>query len=67
MDEVGRSFPPGDLRVSDADRDRAQSGLSEAFRAGRITADEFDQRSRQALRARTGKELKRSSRRPATR
>ena len=57
MDGVGRGFPPGDLRVSDADRDRAQSELSEAFRVGRITADEFDQRSGQALRARTGKEL----------
>ena len=55
--ESNRGFPPGDLRVSDADRDRAQSELSEAFRVGRITADEFDQRSRQALRARTGKEL----------
>jgi hypothetical protein len=57
MDGVGRGFPPGDLRVSDADRDRALSELSEAFRVGRITAEEFDQRSGQALRARTGKEL----------
>jgi hypothetical protein len=57
MDGAGRGFPPGDLRVSDADRDRALSELSEALRAGRITADEFDQRSGQALRARTGKEL----------
>ena len=57
MDGVDRGFPPGDLRVSDADRDRAQAELSEAFRAGRITADEFDQRSGEALRARTGKEL----------
>jgi Domain of unknown function (DUF1707) len=57
MDEVDRGFPPGELRVSDADRDRAQSELGNAFRVGRITADEFDQRSGQALRARTGKEL----------
>jgi hypothetical protein len=57
MDGVSRGFPPGDLRVSDADRDRALSELSEALRVGRITADEFDQRSGQALRARTGKEL----------
>ena len=57
MDGIDRGFPQGDLRVSDADRDRAQSELSEAFRVGRITADEFDQRSGQALRARTGKEL----------
>ena len=51
------SFPPGDLRVSDADRDRALSALSRAFQVGRLTADEFDQRSGQALGARTGKEL----------
>jgi len=57
MDGAGRGFPPGDLRVSDADRDRALSELSEAFRVGRITSDEFDQRSGQARSARTGKEL----------
>jgi hypothetical protein len=56
MDGV-RGFPLGDLRVSDADRDRALSELSEAFQVGRITADEFDQRSGRALTARTGKEL----------
>jgi Domain of unknown function (DUF1707) len=57
MDSAARDFPPGDLRVSDADRDRALSELSRAFQVGRITADEFDQRSGQALGARTGKEL----------
>jgi hypothetical protein len=57
MDSAARDFPPGDLRVSDADRDRALAELSEAFQVGRITADEFDQRSGQALAARTGKEL----------
>jgi hypothetical protein len=51
------NYPAGDLRVSDADRDQAVSELSEAFQAGRITADEFDQRSTQALSARTGKDL----------
>jgi hypothetical protein len=56
-DSASRGFPPGDLRVSDADRDRALCELSEAFQVGRITADEFDQRSGQALGARTGKEL----------
>jgi len=50
-------YPPGDLRVSDADRDRAVAELSQAFESGRITRDEFDQRSGQALRASTGKEL----------
>jgi hypothetical protein len=57
MQTATRNFPSGDLRVSDADRDRAVSELSEAFQAGRITADEFGQRSGQALAARTGKEL----------
>ena len=57
MDTDARGFPLGDMRVSDADRDRALSELSEAFQVGRITSDEFDQRSGQVLAARTGKEL----------
>jgi len=57
MDTPTRDYPPGDLRVSDADRDRALSELSKAFQAGRITADELDQRSGQVLSARTGREL----------
>jgi len=57
MDRAGWSYPSGELRVSDADRDRALSELTEAFQAGRITPDEFDERSGQALRARTGREL----------
>jgi hypothetical protein len=57
MNTAIRDYPAGDLRVSDADRDRALRELSEAFQAGRITAGEFDQRSEQALGARTGKEL----------
>jgi len=57
MDRAGWDYPPGGFRVSDADRDRALSELSAAFQAGRITADEFEQRSGQALRSRTGEEL----------
>jgi Domain of unknown function (DUF1707) len=57
MNTTGRGFPPGDLRVSDADRDRAISELSEHFQAGRLTADEFDERSGQALLAKTGTDL----------
>ena len=57
MNTATRDYPAGDLRVSDADRDRALCELSEAFEAGRITAGEFDQRSQQALGARTGEEL----------
>ena len=57
MNTATSDYPAGDLRVSDADRDRALGELSEAFQAGRLTAGEFDQRSGQALGARTGKEL----------
>ena len=57
MNTAARDYPAGSLRVSDADRDRALSELSEAFQAGRITAGELDQRSGQALSARTGQEL----------
>jgi hypothetical protein len=47
----------GDLRISDADRDRALAELSEHFQAGRLDADEFEDRSGRALRARTAREL----------
>jgi uncharacterized protein DUF1707 len=57
VDTVIPECSAGDLRVSDADRDRAISELSEHCQAGRLTADEFDERSGQALQARTGKEL----------
>jgi Domain of unknown function (DUF1707) len=57
MNSATRDYPPGDLRVSDADRDLAVADLSQAFQTGRITRDEFEQRSGQALRARTGREL----------
>ena len=57
MDTASRNYPLGDQRVSDAHRDHAVSELSEAFQAGRITADEFEQRTGRALSARTGKDL----------
>jgi Domain of unknown function (DUF1707) len=57
MDRGGWHYPTGDVRVSDADRDQALSELGTAFRAGRLTADEFDERSAQTLRSRTGSEL----------
>jgi hypothetical protein len=50
-------FPPGDLRVSDAERDLAVDELSKAFQTGRLTAEEFKQRSEQAFAARTGSQL----------
>ena len=57
MNRGGWHYPTGDFRVSDADRDRALSELGDAFRSGRVTADEYGERSAQALAARTGKEL----------
>jgi hypothetical protein len=57
METIANNYPVGDLRVSDADRDRAVSELSEAFQAGRITHEEFEERSGKALRASTGNEL----------
>lgn len=57
MDRAGWNYPQGDLRVSDADRDRALLELRVAFQAGRITAEELDQRTGQAIGARTGTEL----------
>ena len=57
MDTDTREYAPGDLRVSDADRDRALGELSEHFQAGRLTLEEFDERSGQALGAKTAREL----------
>jgi Domain of unknown function (DUF1707) len=57
VDTVTTGFPAGDLRVSDADRDRAISELSEHFQLGRLTAEEFEERSGRALQAKTGKDL----------
>jgi Flp pilus assembly protein TadB len=57
MDTIPAGQPAGDLRVSDADRDRAVSELGEHFQAGRLTAAELDERVGLALRARTGKDL----------
>ena len=53
-----RSFPSGDLRASDAERDAALAELSEHFQSGRLTQDEFDDRSGRALAARTGNDLR---------
>ncbi len=58
MDTATKDYPAGDIRVSDADRDRALAELSEHFEAGRLTSDELDERSGQVLRARTGRQLR---------
>ena len=55
--DTSKSFPSGGIRVSDADRDQAIAELSEHFQAGRLTQEEFEERSGRALRARTGDDL----------
>jgi hypothetical protein len=57
MDAATSQYGPGDLRVSDADRDQALAELSEHYQAGRLTLEEFEERSGQALRAKTAREL----------
>lgn len=57
MDTRTGSFPRGDIRVSDTERDQAVAELSEHFQAGRLTQEEFGDRSGRALQARTGTDL----------
>lgn len=57
MNAQNRSFPSDNIRVSDAERDLAVAELGEHFQAGRLTQDEFDERSGHALVARTGADL----------
>lgn len=47
----------GNVRIGDAERDEAVSALGEHFAAGRLTKDEFDERSDQVTRARFAGEL----------
>jgi len=47
----------GSLRIGDAERDEAVSSLSEHFVAGRLTQEEFEERSDQATRARYADEV----------
>src|SRR5215469_11212740 len=57
MDNQTGSYQRGDIRVSDAERDQAVAELGEHFQAGRLTQEEFDDRSGRALQARTGRDL----------
>lgn len=57
MDNQTGSYPRADIRVSDAERDQAVAELGEHFQAGRLTPEEFDERSGHALQARTGRDL----------
>jgi hypothetical protein len=55
--DTTNGFPSGGIRVSDADRDQAIAELSQHFQAGRLTQEEFEERSGRALQARTGDDL----------
>jgi uncharacterized protein DUF1707 len=57
METPARGFPRGAIRVSDAERDAAVAELSQHYQAGRLTADEFSDRSGRALEAKTGDQL----------
>ena len=57
MNAETSGFPRGDIRVSDVERDLAVAELSEHFQSGRLTHDEFDDRSARAFAARTGADL----------
>jgi Domain of unknown function (DUF1707) len=57
MERGGWDYPSDDILASDADRDQALSELRVAFRAGRLTSDELDQRSAEALDARRGRDI----------
>ena len=57
MSTAAQDSQPSGLRVSDADRDRALAELSEHFQAGRLTADEHEERMDLALKARTAGDL----------
>ena len=57
MSTATKGQPSGSLRVSDADRDRAIAELSEHYQAGRLTTEEFEDRTGRALAARTSADL----------
>jgi hypothetical protein len=50
--------PAPEPRIGDAERDAAIAAMGEHYAAGRITKDEYDERSSLALRARTESELR---------
>ncbi|GAA0610027.1 DUF1707 domain-containing protein [Kribbella sandramycini] len=52
-----RPEPKRRVRIGDVERDRAVEALSEHFVAGRLTQEEFEERSGQATRARWSDEL----------
>jgi hypothetical protein len=57
MDTSTGDFQRSAIRVSDTERDQAVAELTEHYQAGRLTLEEFDDRSSQALQAKTGSDL----------
>ena len=57
MDTPTGDFQRSAIRVSDAERDQAVAELSKHYQSGRLTLEEFDDRSDRALRAKTGSDL----------
>jgi hypothetical protein len=51
------STSSGNVRIGDSERDQAISSLGDHFAAGRLTREEFDERSDQAMQARYGADL----------
>lgn len=51
------SDPRSGLRISDAEREAAVNALGEHFAAGRLTREEYDERSERAYAARTAAEV----------
>jgi hypothetical protein len=58
MNATPGNDPSAQMKASDADRDAVLSVLSEHFQAGRLTADESEDRTGRALAARTCGELR---------
>ena len=57
LNTATKGYPSGSMRVSDADRDRAIAELSEHYQVGRLTTEEFEDRTGRALQARTTADL----------
>ena len=49
--------PTSDVRIGDAERETAVAALGEHFAAGRLSKEEYDERSGQAWSAKTGADL----------
>ena len=58
MNAMTGNYLPAEMKASDSDRDAVVSDLTEHFQAGRLTAEELDERTGRALAARTWGELR---------